>query len=353
MIWPLQAIIGYGTKGTIYCPSLCSWLTPCPPLCCLYYRRTLLAPCLPPLPIPHFLLSFLLAFLWSGPMLLPSLYLQSEASGKQALSPPLSITFNHPDVYSALHPFHRPSTSLSPSFCATRLPLQAHYVSALNHSIAYHIPTSFHFYLSLSNCFLHHHLASAWRLCLLHFLSASKCFCPGRCCTICIVGGCSMYRWAFSPLKLYSTSIIHDVVKLEVHPFFQDCSCTVGGDYTRSLNVIRPPNPIGLLYTFLLFVQSIAYFLILSSSNILCVPTENMVQCWSQVQEPVSTAEQVRPSEPSLKEVKNKRPSSTTLKGFACYSMLSHQIGILSLIILTMQVGVGSGNKILCHVYCV
>lgn len=78
-----------------------------------------------------------------------------------------------------------------------------------------------------------------------------------------------------------------------------------------------------------------------------------MVQCRSQVQEPGSTAEQVRTSEPSLKEVKNKHPSSTTLKGFASYSMLSHQIGILSLIILTMQVGVGSENKILCHLYIV
>lgn len=121
MIWPLQAIIGYGTKGTIYCPSLCSCLTPSPALCCLYNRKTLLAPCLPLLPIPHFLFPFLWAFPWRGPVLLLSLYLESEASGKQALPPPLSITLNHPDVYSALRPFHRPCTSLCPAY----LPLHA------------------------------------------------------------------------------------------------------------------------------------------------------------------------------------------------------------------------------------
>lgn len=50
-------------------------------------------------------------------------------------------------------PFHCPSTSLSPSSCPTRLPLNARYVSALKHSITYHSPASFHFYLSPSKLF--------------------------------------------------------------------------------------------------------------------------------------------------------------------------------------------------------
>lgn len=122
MIWPLQAIIGYGTKGTIYCPSPCSCLTPWPVLCCLYSRRSRLAPCLPPLPIPHFLLCFLWAFPQRGPLLLLSLYLWSEASGKQgSVSASLHhiqssrCLFSSPPFPPSLHPplSHPPSSPCS------------------------------------------------------------------------------------------------------------------------------------------------------------------------------------------------------------------------------------------------
>lgn len=63
--------------------------------------------------IPHFLFSFLLACPRRGPLLLLSFYLESKASGKQALSLPLFITFNRPDIYSTLCPFH----NLCTSFC--------------------------------------------------------------------------------------------------------------------------------------------------------------------------------------------------------------------------------------------
>lgn len=136
----------------------CSCLTPLSALCYFYYRKTLLGPWLPPLPIPNFLFFFLRACLWRGLLLLFSFYLESKASGKQALSPPLHITFNHPHVYSALRPFHCPPTSLSPSLCPAQLPLHAYCGSAFNHSITCQRP--FSFYLSLSNCCLPHHVAS-------------------------------------------------------------------------------------------------------------------------------------------------------------------------------------------------
>lgn len=54
-----------------YIVRLFSWcLTSCPTFFCLYYRKTLFAPCLPPLPIPHFLFSFLWAVPRRGPWLL-------------------------------------------------------------------------------------------------------------------------------------------------------------------------------------------------------------------------------------------------------------------------------------------
>lgn len=55
---------------------------------------------------------------WRGPLLLLSFYLESEASGEQALSLPLSITLNNCDVHSTLHPFHSLSAFLSPYLCS-------------------------------------------------------------------------------------------------------------------------------------------------------------------------------------------------------------------------------------------
>lgn len=57
MILPLQAIIGYGTKATIYSPSTLQLFNTL--FESLRYQRTLLAPWLPPLTIPHFPLYFL------------------------------------------------------------------------------------------------------------------------------------------------------------------------------------------------------------------------------------------------------------------------------------------------------
>lgn len=108
MIRPLQAIIGYGTKATIYCPStLQLFNTPsCSVLLLLAENST----------CPLFTPSFYSPLPWEhvpgeDHCSLLSFYL---ASGKQAPCPPLSITFNHPHVHSALRPFHRPF--LPPSF---------------------------------------------------------------------------------------------------------------------------------------------------------------------------------------------------------------------------------------------
>ena len=125
MIWPLQAIIGYGTKATIYCPSPCSCLTPCLLLCCLYYRRSRLAPCLPPLPTPHFLLSPSSEhFPREDHCSFFPLYLWSEASGKQgSVSTSLHhiqssrCLFSSPPFPASLHlplPSHPPSSPRSP-----------------------------------------------------------------------------------------------------------------------------------------------------------------------------------------------------------------------------------------------
>lgn len=55
---------------------------------------------------------------WRRPLLLLPFYLESEASGEQALSLPFSITLNNCDVHSTLHPFHSLSAFLSPHLCS-------------------------------------------------------------------------------------------------------------------------------------------------------------------------------------------------------------------------------------------
>lgn len=158
MIPPLQAIIGYGTKATIYCPSTLQLFNThsCSLLLLLPGNST--CPLVAPSSYSQLPLLLPLSMSLETPLLLLSFYLESEASGKQALSPTLSITFNHPHVYSALRLFHCSPASPSPSLCPAQLPLHAYYGSAFNHSIACQSP--FNFYLSLSNCFLPHHLAS-------------------------------------------------------------------------------------------------------------------------------------------------------------------------------------------------
>lgn len=98
--------------------------------------------------IPHFLFSFLLACPWRGPLFLLSFYLKSKASGKQALSLPLFITFNCPDIYSTLCPFHNLCTSFATTLCPT---CPALYVLAYKHTTAIralHLYTSSSFQLS-------------------------------------------------------------------------------------------------------------------------------------------------------------------------------------------------------------
>jgi len=101
-MWPLQAVIGNGTKGTIYKHPVLLFVRPdnstCP-VCPLFLFPTSSperadAASSPP-----------------GPLIF-----RGEASGKRAPSPLLSIAFNHPsDVYSALRPFFLRHPSSSPS----------------------------------------------------------------------------------------------------------------------------------------------------------------------------------------------------------------------------------------------
>lgn len=85
----------------------CRFLIPLPALCGLHDRRTSLALSLNsslvlPASVPG-----------EDPLLLLSFYLESEASGEQALSLPLSITLNNCDVHSTLRPLHSLSAFLS------------------------------------------------------------------------------------------------------------------------------------------------------------------------------------------------------------------------------------------------
>lgn len=109
---------------------------------------------------------------WRGQLLLSSLYLSSEASGKQAPSPPLSITFNHLNAYSAFCPFRLPPHFVpSPAFLFTLAISQLQTTASLITVLHLSISICFQLFSSPPSCLCLMRLPLTFPLCLRVFLS--------------------------------------------------------------------------------------------------------------------------------------------------------------------------------------
>lgn len=160
----------------------CSCLTPLPALCCFYYQRTLLAPCLPLFLFPtssstsseHVPGEDHCSFF---PFILRARHLENRLCVRHSPSHSIIPMFIQLSALSTV-PFSLP---LFPPVFLSMLTMSQLLTTALLIRVL-HLSISI---VSLSNCFLPHHLASARCLYLWHFLCLS--LCPRRCCIICIV----------------------------------------------------------------------------------------------------------------------------------------------------------------------
>lgn len=146
---------------------------------------------------PYF--PLLLSIPWRRQLLLPSLYVRREASGKQVPSLPLSITFNHLNASSAFCSFHLPPLLFLPSpaffftLAISQLLTTASLITVL------HLSISMSFQLFSSPTILPLVDASSS-----YISSLPQRFCPRGRCTICTVQG-----WKRSNLKVFLNHTQH------------------------------------------------------------------------------------------------------------------------------------------------